>query len=48
MWTGAMSCPGAIEVKAIRAADKASFLLPDIEFLIKPHLAKLSYDTYVA
>src|SRR5262245_36082285 len=43
-----MSCPGAIQIEAIRPADKASFLLPAIEFLITPHLANLLDDTYVA
>src|SRR5262249_19822992 len=35
-----MSCPGAIQIKAIRPADKASFLLLAIEFLMTSHLAK--------
>src|SRR5262249_9229988 len=47
-WTEPMSCPGAIEIRPIRTADKASFLVLDIEFLITSHLAKPFYDTYVA
>src|SRR5215467_7858717 len=34
-----MSCPGAIQIKAIHTADKASFLAPAIEFLMTSHLA---------
>src|SRR5262249_61076 len=47
-WTGPMSCPGAIQIKAIRTPDKPSFLPPAIEFLITSHLANGLYDTYVA
>src|SRR5215467_3022993 len=42
------ACPGAIQIEAIRTADKASFLLPAIQFLISSHLANRFYDTYVA
>jgi len=42
------SCPGAIQIKAIRIADKASFLAPDVEFLITSHLVNWLRDTYVA
>src|SRR5262249_12436032 len=44
----AMSCPGAIQIKAIRTADKASFLAPAIEFLITSYLERSLDDTYVA
>src|SRR5262249_48596818 len=44
----AMSCPGAIQIKAIRIADKASFLAPAIEFLITSYLERSLDDTYVA
>jgi hypothetical protein len=47
-WTGPMSCPGAIQIKAIRTADKASFLAPAIEFLIMSYLERSCDDTYVA
>jgi hypothetical protein len=43
-----ISCPGAIQIKAIRAVDKTSFLAPAIEFLITSYLERSHDDTYVA